>query len=233
MIDWDRYRLVTVDGDGTLWNFELTLRRALQRTADQFAARLGGVGPAVEHVTPTELRRLRDEVSARPDYAHASMDQIRRASFAEAAARVSIDDEEFVEGVFLDYMDYRFRHLVHYSDARPFLTAVRRLGLLVALVTNGNTTAKKAALCDVIDASFVAYDVGLKKPDPQIYRHVVERMGVDAHATLHIGDDPIEDVDAARAAGLSTAWLDREGAQWPSTLDPPARRLRSLADCMP
>ena len=60
MIDWGGYRLVTVDGDGTLWNFELTSRRALQRTADQFAARLGGIGPAVERLnsgnTPTAAR---------------------------------------------------------------------------------------------------------------------------------------------------------------------------------
>jgi len=232
VIEWRDYQLVTVDGDGTLWDFELTMRRALDRSADQFAARLGG-GPAAGSVTSAELRRLRDEIALRPGYAQASMEEIRRASFAEAAARAGLDDEEFVEAVYADYMEYRFQHLVHYPDALPFLRAVRKAGLLIALATNGNTTATKAGLAGDIDASFVAYDVGLKKPDPRFYHHVIERMGVAAGATLHIGDDPLEDVDAARTAGLAAAWLDRAGSRWPAALAAPTHRLSTLADCMP
>jgi putative hydrolase of the HAD superfamily len=234
VIEWHDYRLVTLDGDGTLWDFELTMRRALDRSAGRFAARLGGGGAkAAGSVTSAELRRLRDEIALRPTYADASMEEIRRASFAEAAARAGLDDEDFVEAVYADYMDYRFQHLAHYPDVLPFLKAVRKAGLLIALVTNGNTTAIRAGLADDIDASFVAYDVGLKKPDPRFYHHVIERMGVAAAATLHIGDDPLEDVDAARTAGLSAAWLDRTDSPWPAALAPPNHRLTTLADCMP
>lgn len=92
------------------------------------------------------------------------MEEIRHAAFAEAAFRRGIEDDDFVSAVYSDYMDYRFRHLLHYPDARPFLTAVREAALPIALITNGNTTAEKASLSDLIDVSFVAHIVGLKKP---------------------------------------------------------------------
>jgi len=232
MIDWGAVKLVTVDGDGTLWDFESTMRNALVRSAEQFAVRIASSAGAASSITALELRRLRDEVAARPEYANSSMEEIRRASFAEAARRIGLDDADFVDTVYRDYMEYRFRHLAHFPDARPFLTRVREAGILVALVTNGNTTAAKAGLADDIDESFVAHAVGLKKPDPRLYHHVLTRMGVAADCALHIGDDPTEDVDAARRAGLAAAWLDRTGGVWPAELAPAACRFTSLDECL-
>lgn len=231
MISLDGIRLITIDGDGTLWDFEATMSKALEYSAVQFVERLRASGGA-SSVSSTDLRRLRDEVAARPNFLDSSMEEIRRASFAEAASHLGLNDGEFVDAVYRDYMDYRFRHLIHYQDSRPFLTRVRSAGMLVALVTNGNTSATKAGLAEDIDESFVAHEVGIKKPDHRLYRHVLERMGVEAERTVHIGDDPVEDVDAARRAGLTAVWLDRAGRGWPHYLTPAAFRITSLLDCL-
>ena len=53
--------------------------------------------------------------------------------------------------------------------------------------------------------------VGAAKPDPRPFQVALERLGIDAAACLHVGDDPVTDIAGARAAGLSAVLLDRSG----------------------
>ncbi len=53
--------------------------------------------------------------------------------------------------------------------------------------------------------------VGVRKPDPAIYRLGVEATGLPAEAVLVVGDSYDKDVIPARAVGCRTAWLKGEG----------------------
>jgi HAD superfamily hydrolase (TIGR01509 family) len=48
-------------------------------------------------------------------------------------------------------------------------------------------------------------DVGAMKPDPTMFRVVLERLGVPPQRALHVGDD-VADEEGARAAGMRFAW---------------------------
>lgn len=63
----------------------------------------------------------------------------------------------------------------------------------------------------ILDDWVASCDVGLRKPDPQIYRLAVERVGVAVEAAIYIDDRP-ELVEAGRSAGL-TAIRCENGAQ--------------------
>ena len=54
----------------------------------------------------------------------------------------------------------------------------------------------------VLDDWVASCDVGLRKPDPQIYRLAVQRVGVSVQAAIYIDDRP-ELVEAGRSAGLT------------------------------
>ena len=64
-------------------------------------------------------------------------------------------------------------------------------------------------LPDLFDHVFVSHEVRLAKPDPEIYRHAVRRIGSPAAQCFFI-DDAQANVDAARLEGLQGAWLDVE-----------------------
>ncbi|MEX1204119.1 MAG: HAD family phosphatase [Dongiaceae bacterium] len=51
------------------------------------------------------------------------------------------------------------------------------------------------------DAIVVSGEIGMRKPDPRIYRHLLESRGLDASGTLFI-DDSAANVTAARALGM-------------------------------
>jgi epoxide hydrolase-like predicted phosphatase len=89
------------------------------------------------------------------------------------------------------------------------VTAVRDAGLRTGLITNswGMGIYERAPL-DLFDATVISGDVGLHKPQPEIYRLGAERIGVEPDRCVFI-DDLRENVAGAEAVGM-TAILHRD-----------------------
>ncbi|HEV7443656.1 MAG TPA: HAD hydrolase-like protein, partial [Steroidobacteraceae bacterium] len=45
-------------------------------------------------------------------------------------------------------------------------------------------------------------------------------LRLEPQEVIYVGDDPLLDVEAARIAGLATAWMNRTGQTWPATVRP-------------
>jgi FMN phosphatase YigB (HAD superfamily) len=60
----------------------------------------------------------------------------------------------------------------------------------------------------LVDGWCISDEVGIRKPDPEIFRLAATRCGSSLGAdSWMIGDDLILDVAGGQAAGLRTAWL--------------------------
>ena len=49
------------------------------------------------------------------------------------------------------------------------------------------------------------------KPNPDIFFSAFEALGADPDQTLYVGDSQEDDIVGARRAGISVAWLNRDG----------------------
>ena len=81
-------------------------------------------------------------------------------------------------------------------------------GLLTAILSNlGDAVLaslkREFAWLSQFDALVWSYQLGIAKPDPAIYRHVLEQLGAAAEETLFI-DDKAVNVEAARALGMKS-----------------------------
>jgi 2-haloalkanoic acid dehalogenase type II len=111
------------------------------------------------------------------------------------------------------YVDLFFQvttNVVLYPDALPALDALRHLG--TAIVSNADQE-HLAAWKFTLPVRFVLISevVQAYKPDPRVFRHAVERLGLLPHEVLHVGDSDVDDVLGAKAAGLRVAWVNRDG----------------------
>ncbi len=59
---------------------------------------------------------------------------------------------------------------------------------------------------EFFEAAYYSHLIGLRKPDPAIYRYVTDRHGLDPARTLFIDDNP-SNVEGARLAGLQAFHL--------------------------
>ena len=64
-----------------------------------------------------------------------------------------------------------------------------------------------ADLSALFDKQYLSFRVGMRKPDREIYTHVLSDQGLHAGETLFI-DDSFQHVEGARKAGLNAVWLD-------------------------
>ena len=99
-----------------------------------------------------------------------------------------------------------------YEDALPVLDELRRLGLKLALVSNGvrDLEAFVAHHGLDVDAAVCSRDHGWIKPHETIFRAALERLGVEPADAAMVGDSLEDDVEGARALGMRAFLVDRE-----------------------
>jgi len=99
-----------------------------------------------------------------------------------------------------------------HDDVRPVLGALAgryRLGI----IANQPSSVKDALGRDGLAGSFevwgVSEDVGLEKPDPALFAHVLREAGVEPARSVMVGDRLDYDVRPARTAGMRAVWVLR------------------------
>lgn len=60
---------------------------------------------------------------------------------------------------------------------------------------------------DNTDAMYLSQNLGMRKPEPEIFQHVLEKEGFSASEAVFF-DDVAENIEAARAAGIEAVWVE-------------------------
>ena len=212
------------DLDNTLWDIEPVIVRAEQRLGEFLAQSYPRV---LERHTLTSMRELRarlmsEHPAMQHDFTWLRLELLRRlaseAGYPEDMARQAFE-------VF-----FRARNeVVLYDDVLPALSALRTRCRLFAL-SNGNADLAAIGLKHFFERCLSAREAGCLKPDPRIFRRLLDDAGLDAACVLHVGDDPEADIEGARSAGLRPVWLNREGTSWPASTVAPDLHIRSLCE---
>lgn len=88
------------------------------------------------------------------------------------------------------------------------LEELRRRGYLLGLVSNADVTETigwaGSPLAGLFDKAVFSCEVGYAKPEPEIYRLSLERLGAGAEEAVFIGDGSSGELEGARRAGLDT-----------------------------
>jgi HAD superfamily hydrolase (TIGR01549 family) len=121
-----------------------------------------------------------------------------------------------------------------HDDVRRCLEALAgryRLGI----IANQPSAVRDAMRRDGLDVFFevwgVSDDVGLEKPDPALFAHVLKEAGVDPRRSVMVGDRLDYDVRPAKAAGMRAVWVLRGEAPddpTPEQLDEADAAIRGL-----
>ena len=122
-----------------------------------------------------------------------------------------------------------------FPDARECLERLRAAAVPLALVTNGDAGQQRDKidrfeLAGFFDVIVIEGEFGTGKPDEVVYRHALERLGVEAHDAWMVGDHLEFDVAAPQRLGLRGIWLDRPGAGLADQPVRPHRIIRTLAE---
>jgi len=110
-------------------------------------------------------------------------------------------------------LERRARHEV-FDDVAPALDALAGEWFF-AIVTNGASCLQReklagSGLADRFGVVVASGDLGIGKPEREIYDRALALLGVDRSNAVMVGDSHTNDVAGAREAGLAAVWLDRD-----------------------
>jgi putative hydrolase of the HAD superfamily len=107
-----------------------------------------------------------------------------------------------------------------YEDALPVLDELRRHGLKIGLISNGQRDLDEFASHHrlEVDAIVGSKAHGRVKPHPSIFIAALHALGVTAGEAAMVGDSYEDDIEGARALGIRAILLDR-GSTRPDALD--------------
>lgn len=117
------------------------------------------------------------------------------------------------------------------AEMTDWVRMLKDAGVITALLSNmqhdmGAYARKNFDWFEAFDHQFLSCEVGLIKPDPAIFQHCIERMGVQAQQTLFI-DDREPNVSSAKRVGIraiqfqNVEQLRHELREIPFTVLPP------------
>jgi putative hydrolase of the HAD superfamily len=111
-----------------------------------------------------------------------------------------------------------------FPEVPAALDALAAAGCRLAAVSDWDCSLPEAlatvGLRERFEAVVSSAEVGASKPEPEVFRLALTRLGVAPARALHCGDDPERDCAGAAAAGLGAVLLARGpapagGLPWP------------------
>ncbi len=207
-------RAVAFDLDNTLWDVDPVLARAEEHWLQWLRENCPRIP---ERLSLEDMRTARMQLAAREPHNAHDFTYLRIASLARHAREFGYD-ESIADEAFEIFIAAR-NELDLFADVRPGLHRLRARYALGTL-SNGNADLGRIGVADLFSVSLNARGVGAAKPDRRCFERLVTDLGLEPQEVIYVGDDPLLDVEAARAAGLATAWMNRTGQTWPATVRP-------------
>lgn len=103
-----------------------------------------------------------------------------------------------------------------FPDVVPALDALERLHVEMAVVSNWDYSLHR--ILDMLGITrrfkvvLASLEEGVEKPDPRLFQIALDRLGARAEESVHVGDNPIDDLQGARNAGMAGLLIDRDRA---------------------
>lgn len=206
-------KVLTFDLDNTLWDVEPTLIAAEEEQRKWLLEQRPGTIENYDHDALWEFRKT--VWQRNPELKH-HISQMRIQLLFELQVAAGYSEEDARSGAETAFAIFlaRRHEVVLYEEALGVLETLAKQYTLGAL-TNGNADIYKTDAGEYFDFAFLAEDIGASKPAPDMFHAALETSGVRSDQIIHVGDNPEHDIQAARAVGMRTVWMNSQGERWP------------------
>ena len=204
------YRHIFFDLDRTLWDFDAAAEVAFERIYEQYHLKDLGIPNAHEfHEVYHPLNEKLWELY-RAD--KITKDELNRTRFLKPLEHYGIHDVDLADHLSEDYV-YWSPRIVKLIPGTMELLKYLRPKYHLHLITNGfeevqHTKLSGSGMEPYFETLTVSEEVGVKKPNPEIFRYALRKADAIPEESLMIGDEMAVDIDGARAAGIDQLFFN-------------------------
>ena len=110
------------------------------------------------------------------------------------------------------------------------LKPVYRLGVVSNFYGNVATLCREAALADSLDVIVDSAEIGVSKPQPEIFRIALTKLNLVPAQAIFVGDSYERDIVPARQLGMRTIWLKGPNPRIPENAERADFEISSLME---
>ena len=204
------YQHLFFDLDRTLWDFDAAAEVAFERIYEKYHLKELGIPSAhdfheVYHPLNEKLWELyrADQITK---------DELNRTRFLKPLEHYGIHDVELADHLSEDYV-YWSPRIVRLVPGTMELLKYLKPKYHLHLITNGfqevqHTKLSGSGMEPYFETLTVSEEVGVKKPNPEIFLYALKKAGATLEESLMIGDEMAVDIDGARAAGMDQLFFN-------------------------
>ena len=203
-----RYDAVFLDVDGTLLWVDLDIEGYIE----DLALYSGNGGLTTERVAGPLWSSLRRHIEGNVGYrTEEDLAGFKRHNAQMTAVEIGID---VPDEVLTDVAERRIS-FNPYPESEAVLRRLQELGIQVFVVSNWDIELVKVldglSWTGYFDGVIVSAVLGIEKPEGEIFEEALRVSGVSRDRVVHVGNDPITDIEGASRASLDTVLVDRRG----------------------
>ena len=114
-----------------------------------------------------------------------------------------------------------------FDDALPTINLLREK-FKIGSITNGNADLRAIGLGGYFDFIVTAEEAGVAKPDNAIFRYAQNKVKLESHELLYVGDHPENDVIGSKSSGWQALWFNPDSKEWPKELSEEAQPIAQI-----
>jgi putative hydrolase of the HAD superfamily len=116
-----------------------------------------------------------------------------------------------------------------FPNVRRMLPILGSEGYKLGLISNTHwrfLPSQRKQFEEFFDVITLSYEQGYVKPHPSVFVTTLKELRAKPNRSLHVGDDPIADIQGARNIGMKTVFVKRREAK--TTADIEMKRVTEL-----
>jgi putative hydrolase of the HAD superfamily len=221
-------KAVLFDLDDTLFDRTAAVRQTLQLMAGAFPELFRGI----------PIDKLIREFYIADDMATAeykkglSLEKTRLLRDSEFLKLLG-SDQSYAPAIHAFYVKYYPAIKIFVNGAKPLIERLARVYRL-GLISNGNAIDQCQKLDNLgirhlLSCTLLSEEIGIRKPDPEIFRKAAENLGMKTNQCLYVGDSYENDIIGAANTGMITCWFNPGQAPSPRTTVKPDFEISALS----
>ena len=141
---------------------------------------------------------------------------IRRLNEVEKLSISSNERYKYIAAAVMAYHAEKINYIKLYNDVPNTLKRLRDMSIKTAIITDGIPIKQYEKILrldvdDLIDLVVITDEIGIRKPNPQLFSYFLQKFKVKGFETIYVGDNVIKDIIPAKQNNIQSVYIHRGG----------------------
>jgi len=123
---------------------------------------------------------------------------------------------KFISAAVMAYHGEKINSIKLYDDVEPCLKKLNEMSIKTAIITDGLPIKQyekilRLGIDDLIDLTVISDEIGVRKPNPQLFDHCLKKFGIKGPECIYVGDRIDKDIIPALLNNIHSVYIHRGG----------------------